>query len=545
MSNVIINSIIDLKNLVEPVNGQVVEVLSYNPLSANEKEFFGGGLFIYSTENLDENEVDVFTSLNSLGVWKRIKRDNEYDITWGGAKGGVSINDPLEDESEKCQKVFDAAGIQGRIKIPKRVFYVPAGLQLYHQQSIVGVGSQSSILLGNGSAAVIKTNTSITGKVRNLSLLDLGINNFSKTPTGVVGSHAVQWWAANDSHIQRCEIQSRYKEALHVKYSYRGSITQNRITSSGDTFAFAMINNCNGIDASNNTISGGTAGRGVRVGMSQSINLANSVIEVSSGTAVQIGGDDGEDGGICCGINLTGLYAEQCKRVLEAGLKFECYDIQLTGFRINQKSDSPVKPYEEALHLGRVNGLTFFGGAADSDNTVAFVKLYNKAAGVGITPFLSGSILKTKALVGYIYPYFSFDDNTSVFQSRIFGKCEISLNSDEILGCNQEFISDFIECKESLDLQYIVPPSLFGGTIQGIDIINAKGVLEGVVEIGSEVSVVETLSIDLATISTILGHKNLLTESANKFIRSSGLTLRFRAVTNSTSKFRLKVRYRS
>lgn len=532
----IISSIEELKNFTPRGNGQLVEVISYNTPLAGLAEFFGGGLFRYSTNSQPGNNVDIFVS-NLGGVWKRVKRKNEYDITWGGAIGDNS------DESLKCQSVLDVAGPKARITVPLGTFFVPLGLQLYQQQSLTGVGSQSSILQGNGSNPVIKTNSSITGTIRNLSLTDLGIDNFTKTPTGAVGSFGIQWWAANDSHIQRCEIKSRYKEAVHVKYSYRGSITQNRILSSGSSFAFALLNNCNGIDASNNTVSGGSAGGGVRVGMSQTINLMNTVIEVAGSAAVRIGG---EDGGICCGINLTGLYAEQCKRVLEAGLKYECYDIQFTGFRINQKSVSSVQPYEEALHLGRVNSLIFFGGAADGDNTVAFAKLYNKASGIGLTPFLNGSIMKTRALTGYINPYFSFDADTAVFQSRIFGRCEIALNSDDIIGSQKEYISPIIECKKNLPIHFMIPPSQYGGLIQSIDIIDATGVLEGTLDLGSEVSITENLSLNLLNINYSFGFKNIASESDGKFIRASGLLARFRANSNSTSesKFRLKIRYR-
>lgn len=534
-----LDSINNLKALEPRKTGQIVEVLSYNDPLIGLSEFFGGGLFRYHSSGSTGNDVDVFLSDHG-GVWKRIKRKDEYDITWGGA---IANN---TDESVLCQKVLDVAGEKSRIKIPGASFFVPAGLQMYHRQSIVGVGSQSSLLEGNGSNPVIKTNSSVSGTIRNLSLQDIGVDNFSRTPVGVAGAYGVQWWAANDSHIQRCEFKSRYKEALHVKYSYRGSINKNRITSSGNTFALALINNCNGIDASNNTVSGGSAGSGVRVGMSQTINLANTVVEVAAGVAMRIGGDDGEDGGICTGVDIRGLYAEQCKRVLEAGLKYECYDIQMTGFRINQKTTSVVQPYEEALHLGRVSGLTFFGGAAESNNTVKFIKLYNNGAGTGITPFLSGSTMKTKVLTGYVSPYFSFDANTADFQHRIFGSCEIALNSNDIIGSQKEYITSIIECKTSVAQQYVVLPSTFGGLIQSIDIIDASGALDGTLDIGSAASAVEILNLNLSGITHTLGFKNLAVESDGKFIRATGLLLRFTsASTTSVGKFRLKVRYRN
>ena len=528
--------------------------LTYN---SGERVVLANGDIVKSTVdwNVNDPNVDmtgwvktnsasqVFTSDDvSLEVFSKLYRNNFVFITdpLFGAVGDGS------DESAKVQAALDYVGEYGTIYVPRGTFFVPKGLQLKRGQTIQGFGAQSSILQGDGSNVVIKTNSSVSGSIRYLRLLSLGVDNFTRN-SGVTGNYAVQWWAANDSHIQMCEIKSRFQEALHVKYSYRGSITRNRITTSASAWAFALLNNCNGMDCSNNTISGGQAGGGVRVGMSQSLNLSNSVIEVAGTCAVRVGGDDGADGGRCTGINLKGLYAEQCKRVLEAGLNFECYGIDIDGFIINQKSVSVIATYDEALHLGRVNGLFFQSGFAEGANQTAFIKLYDIAAGVGWTPYLSGSTLKSKAISGYLSPLFSFNGSTQSLSARIFGRNEIALNSDEIIGSEKEYISAPITCNIGYTNKIIIPPSLYGGMIQSVEIIEADastGGISGRINIGSSAGATEVYTVDLSTVTLTSGYAKVVAESANKFIRATGLVMSV-SVGTHTSSFRVRIKYRN
>jgi len=97
--------------------------------------------------------------------------------------------------------------------------------------------------------------------------------------------------------------------------------------------------------------------------------------------------------------------------------------------------------------------------------------------------------MKTRALTGYINPFSSFDADTALFQPWISGRCEIALNSDDIIGSQKEYISSIIECKNNLPIHFMIPPSQYGGLIQSVDIIDATGVLEGTLDLGSKVSI--------------------------------------------------------
>mgnify|MGYP002712125901 CR=1 FL=1 len=495
-------------------------------------------------------------NLDPLTGFTRTKIENVYDelgntfnnIFKPYSSNFVFITDPRfdakadgTDQTAKVQAALDYVGDYGTVYIPKGIFTINGTLRPRKGQSLIGFGMWSSVLQGNGTAPIVKTNDTISGTVRGCRLIGIGFDNFTKATTG--GNYAVQWWATNDSHIQQCEFKAKGAESLHVKYSYRGSITQNRITSSGSSFAFALINNCNGMDCSNNTVSGGSAGGGVRVGMSQTINLSNTVIEVSGTCAVRIGGDDAEDGGRCTGINLKGLYAEQTKRVLEAGLKYECYNIDIDGFMINQASTGVISVYDEAMHLGRVNGLFFNSGFATAANQTAFIKFYDIASGVGLSPYLSSSHLCSKTIVNYT-SMFSFDGTTQNFSGRIFGRNRIQLNSDEVIGSIQEYISPLITCNVAEAQKYCVAPSTYGGLILSIDILDATGSLDGTIRIGSSSSIVEILNKDLTTVTLNQGYANLFKPTGdNGAIRATGLLVSTLAGA-LTTKFRIRIRYR-
>lgn len=472
----------------------------------------------------------------------------------------VFITDPLfgavgdgSDESVKVQAALDYVGEYGTIYVPRGTFFVPQGLQLKRGQTIQGFGAQSSILQGNGSNVVIKTNASVSGSIRYLRLLGLGVDNFTRN-SGSTGKYAVQWWAANDSHIQMCEIKSRHAEGIHAKYSYRGSITRNRITSSGNSFAFALMNNCNGMDCSNNTVSGGQGtGGAIRVGQTQTLDLSNTVVEVSNGVAVRIGGDDdlsdgvgpAESGGRCSGINLTNLYAEQCRRVLEVGLKWEVYNVTLTGLIVGNAVTTVVSVYEEPLHLGRVGGLICDYMFMLGNDTTALIKLYNQNAGLGTTPYLTDSRLISKSITGYTSPLIVADSLASAAPNRIIGNGNtIMLNSVEVLGGVKEYISAPITCNVGYTSKIIVPPSDFGGTIQSIEIIEASGAIDGTISIGSSAGATEVYTAALSSITLANWYAKVVTESQNKLIRATGLIMSVTA-GSATTNFRVRIKYRN
>jgi hypothetical protein len=195
---------------------------------------------------------------------------------WADLFAGTSVTD----FSTEVQAAIDSVGDGGEVFFP----LFPAGLKAQGLQMRVGTtlrgsGRHMPTIVGDGTAPVIKTNDwALSSAVRNIAIYDLQITN-SNYP-------AVQLWGSPDSSIQRCTLSVVGATALSSILSVRCKINGNRILSSGDVYAATFLNYCNGTDASANTISGGTAGSGVLVGRTTTINLDNTINEVGGGVGI-------------------------------------------------------------------------------------------------------------------------------------------------------------------------------------------------------------------------------------------------------------------
>lgn len=550
---------VDLKaSKIESDGGQTQQVI--NDFGGAKWYSKSGGYALGSTVKLANGDIVKSTipnntndpNINMIG-WKN--QEYEQLLINNGLvpvrQNFVFVSDPLfgvtgdgSNETAKAQAALDYVGLNGTIYIPQDMtVFCPDGLQLQYGQRIIGFGRESSVIQGDGTNAVIKTNPTMdAGNVRSIGLLYVQIDNVTKVVSG--GKAAVELYRAPDSLIYGCMLRSKNWEALDMRLSVRCTVQTNRIIQTGTAFAWCMLNNCNGLNGQGNVVSGGRDGSGFRIGRSQTMNLSNTVVEVAGGVAARIGGNDGADlGGNCLGINLSGLYTEQCKRVLEAGLQFECYGINLDGLWIEQSQTTIISAYEEPLHFGRASGVHFDSCRANGSNTTAFMRLYYGNTVTGNTPFLSNSRLISNGIEGYT-GVFSFNDATALANSaQVMGKNLISINSISTIGSTKEYISPEMTCNVAQALKFIIPPSTYGGIILSVEIIDATGTLNGTLDMGHPAGVTATLTKDLSTVTLYAGYALLLSEADKKDYRATGLQMRLTAGA-ATTKFRVRVRYR-
>jgi hypothetical protein len=215
-----------------------------------------------------------------------------------------AVGDGVTDDTAAIHAAVDAAGVGGSVFFPYTTTgYLASSLQMLDGQTWVGTGRDNPGIVGTGTGVLVKTNAypATSYPVRNVRLRGLRVQN--------TNYNAVQLHAAPDSSIQECSIEATGATAYSQILSVRSSINKNRLLCSGDFYAAEFLNNCNGTDASNNTVSGGQAGSAVLIGLTQTFNLDNMVNEVGAVAGVSISSSRVFGSGFTNGqaVNLTAV----------------------------------------------------------------------------------------------------------------------------------------------------------------------------------------------------------------------------------------------
>jgi hypothetical protein len=168
-----------------------------------------------------------------------------------------AVGDGAADDTAAIQAAIGAAGVGGLLFFPyTSTGYLASSLQMLDGQTWVGTGRDSPGIVGDGTAVLVKTNTYLSGvyPVRNVHFSNLQITN--------TNFDAVQLHVAPDSSIQHCRFECTGASALSQIRSVRCAINANQILSSGAATTWKILDNCNGTDGSNNTVSPGTSASG-------------------------------------------------------------------------------------------------------------------------------------------------------------------------------------------------------------------------------------------------------------------------------------------
>jgi hypothetical protein len=289
--------------------------------------------------------------------------------------------------------------------------------------------------------------------------------------------------------------------------------------------------------------SGYTNGESVRIANasdSQSWGGAKAVVSTGAVTGLT-----DVAGGRCSGISTSGIYFEQVRRPLELGLQYQLLGVDLTGMYIGNGETSVIAARDSALHVGRVSGLEMPVCYAVGTGSESFIEWYDVTNGVGPTPFLEASTLRSKNVVGYAN-LFALNAGFTVTgrQNLICGKNIIQLNSDMAIGEEREYISPLIAANVALPATLAVEPTSGGGVITAIDVIDKNGTITCTLQVGYSANVSEALSIDPNTLTYNTGYARAASAADNKTIRPTfGLQVRT-VVGAGTGTFRVRIRSR-
>lgn len=497
-----------------------------------------------SAEVAEDTQQGVYVAPTSdvtgaSGAWVRqygqsVFLQPEVCVTWFGATGDGST-----DDTDACSAAVALAGEGGAVRFPKTtVKYAVTGLSPMTQQTWIGDGREKTLIEGDGSAATIRTNPypAASYPVRGFRMHGMRVKN--------TGDYALALHGSPDSSIQECLLEATGAPALSSRLSVRSSINKNRILSSGATHAAEFLNNCNGTDASNNAISGGQSGGGVVVGMTQTINLDNTVMEVCGTFGVSVAGNY-TDGGRCSGVSLRGAYFEQVRRPLELGLQYELLGVDLTGMYISNADTGIIADRDSAIHIGRVSNLVAPSFYAVGSGSEALIEWYDVTSGVGPTAFMTKSNINGK-VEGYSANYaLNAGFTITGRQSDLYGGAnEILLSGLSPIGSEREWISPVITANVAFATTAVAPATAGGGRVLSIQVIDKTGDVTCTLQLGSSLSISETLNVDPQTLTYSNRLATALTESAGKGVRPTyGLQMRTLAGAG-TGTFRVKVVYR-
>ncbi|MCC4260775.1 MAG: phage tail fiber protein [Pseudomonadota bacterium] len=469
------------------------------------------------------------------GAWVRqygqsVLVSPEVFVPWFGDIAGVN-------DQAACSAAIAFAGDGGCVRFP-RASYAVTGLAPLTRQTWIGDGRHLTTIAGDGSAATVRTNPypAASYPVRGFRMSGLTVTN--------TGDYALALHGSPDSSIQECTISSTGAVALSSRLSVRSSINKNRIISSGATHAAEFLNNCNGTDASNNTISGGVAGGGVVVGMTQTINLDSTVMEVCGTFGVSVSGNYA-DGGRCSGVSLRGAYFEQVRRPLELGLQFELMGVDLTGMYIGNADTSVVPDRDSAIHIGRVSGLVMPAFYAVGSGSESLIEWYDVTNGAGPTKFIEKSTIEGRR-EGYASDFvLNAGFTVTGRQSDLYGGANtILLSGLSPIGVEREWVSPLITANVAFATTEVAQATIGGGRVISIDVIDKTGDVTCTLQVGYPLNASDTLSVDPQTLTYSNRSATALSESSGKGVRPT-YGLQMRTISGAgTGTFRVRVRYR-
>lgn len=376
----------------------------------------------------------------------------------------------------------------------------------------------------------------------------------------------IELLTATNFTIRDCEMRSYYDTAnnanstIRARYSWCGEVHNNRISCKNGT-ALELIQNCNAVTASNNRITGGSAGTAIKVGASMAVKLVQNTIEQSKVGIWAGGAQDDNDTGQVENLTIDTSYHEDNEIAMILGDAYECLGLQVnnsyiggTQSRTTGRMFTPIA----GIKLGRVRGWsvknTKFSPWA-SEPLILVTK--TSVVGARQNQPVAGETVDNVILpaVGYTATYYDTSALTNTGDlGRFWGlnRLDLVAQSDSTSGpiqsrtTHREWISQPISAAAAGSFIAVSGPSTRGGVVTGVEILEATGTLNGCrLQVGtSGGSEAEILNLaDISTLSYTNGAAAATLVAPQTWRAGGQLVMRSTALGSGTGTFRVRIRW--
>lgn len=476
-------------------------------------------------------EMSLDTDLSQMwagGLFGDFKINDYVTATQFGAKG-----DGVTDDTVAIQRALDT-GKSVFFPEPDE-YYKVTSLQLNDEQSIMGRGKHTRCLVGDGVNPVITAGIGDNTQ-REHSIVAMRIENS--------GSDVVFVNKANDFYIFNSYLSNSNGNGLNIVFSPRVTIRDNRIQSSGNFEALKCLDNINGLLIDGNKITGGSAGRAMLIGQSQSVAITNNIIE-SSLEGIWVASTNEVGDGNCNGLIMHNNYVEQCSSPFVIG---KVFTVSGGGMKYNYVSNSNnnVIPSRVAtIQHGRLKQFDIKDNVfAVLDGVEDLIHMYFETP----TDDIRGVVYKNNEVI-----------NTPANMFLKFGTYASTGSKMQDFG--EQNYYDFIENSFEEDQVYITPTlkadvtvtdiwnevieNSFGGNIKRVEIINAQGDLSACqVALGDSANFqVNVASVDISTLTLNNNKEDLTISSEGMDTRVDGYSSYKVTAGTGTGTFRIKIVY--
>jgi hypothetical protein len=441
----------------------------------------------------------------------------------------------------------DTAAIQAALNTGKTVYvpeapvaYLVSTVSMLNEQTIYGDGKWANGLKGDGTGPVIQCGDG-SGTIRSHQIKWLRIENN--------GERCVYSNNAPNFLIENCRLSSVGADAIDLYFSYRATIQDCWITCSGAFTAVNALNNVNGLIIDGNTISGGSAGRAVRVGQSQGVRISNNIIEASlDGIWVASTSDTGD--GNCNGVTIWNNYIEQCSTPFVIGKVFTVLGAVVKANYVGNAQNSVIATRTAVIQHGRLRGAEIADNSFYVLNTVEdLVWIFLEVATCDIEGVLYARNYVANTPANTVQKFGTYATNGTVL-NLLGAENHYDFGWMDQLPTKRQFVSPWLSANESLALEWFSTDggdAQFGGIIKTVEIIDATGTLTGCnVALGDSANFQANVAqVDITTLSYTRGRADMTLASGPLDTRVGGYN-QYRVFAGAgTGKFRIRITFRA